>query len=233
LREVDTTYSVIKGGDGVNLDGSTVKTAICQTATIESVMRSNALLDPKLKWQSFSHRSGFMRTFPARTWTTPYDARLQPWFASAGTGPKDVVLLIDSSSSSARLSRFQFMVSAAQAVLSTLSNDDRVSVLFFNDTVHAASCFGEQLVRANRQNLAVLQSALANPRVSSAGGTNLDGAFERTATIFRNGALTNFTTGCNRVVVVLTVRLLAHVRPAAMLTLLFFLLCNLFLLCAA
>jgi hypothetical protein len=84
-----------------------------------------------------------------------------------------------------------------------------VSVLFFNDTVHAASCFGEQLVRANRQNLAVLQSALANPRVSSVGGTNLDGAFERTATIFRNGALTNFTTGCNRVVVVLTVRLLA------------------------
>jgi len=52
---------------------------------------------------------------------TGFDPRFRPWFANAATGPKDVIILIDTSGSMSTDGRMALAISAAKQVLKTLT----------------------------------------------------------------------------------------------------------------
>ena len=69
-----------------------------------------------------------------------YDPRLRPWYISAASAPKDVVIIIDSSASmkGGRLHRAK---AAAKTLLQTLSKKDYVNVIAASGP-HKCNCQG-------------------------------------------------------------------------------------------
>ena len=71
--------------------------------------------------------------WPALEWcSSSYDPRFRPWYASAASGPKDVVIVIDMSGSMANGKRVEMAIAATQKVLNTLSWVDYVTVVSFD-----------------------------------------------------------------------------------------------------
>ena len=203
-QDITKTLSVVKAAPSVTLTTSSVQTEVCATDGLTATFQQNSNLDSAIKFQHFSSRLGYMRTFPGRVMSTPFDPRSQKWFASSAAGPRDVVILLDNSASTSRLTRWSLMQSAARSVLDTLDANDRVSLMYFNDTVTRATCFRDFLVRATTQNLAEFYRELNNPSVVSLGETNVETALTAAANMFLTSANSNQSTGCNKVVVMIT-----------------------------
>lgn len=78
-----------------------------------------------------------------------YDFRSSSWFVEASTSPKDVVILLDWSSSVSG-SRGALARATAAAILDTLSSNDFVNIYRFNDvTEELVPCFKNMLVQVN------------------------------------------------------------------------------------
>lgn len=76
-----------------------------------------------------------------------YDCRLRPWYVSAGGAPRDVLILIDASGSMDNSSNQVIAEQFTLALLSALTDDDRVNVLRFNVIVESPiGCFNEKMV---------------------------------------------------------------------------------------
>ena len=58
-----------------------------------------------------------------------YDPRLRPWYISAASAPKDVVIIIDSSASMLKSGRLHRAKATAKTLLQTLSKKDYVNVI--------------------------------------------------------------------------------------------------------
>ncbi len=59
-----------------------------------------------VRWQYFGSNTGVHRVFPGHEWRRnfiglheDFDPRTRPWYVAASSGPKDVVMVLDSSSS--------------------------------------------------------------------------------------------------------------------------------------
>lgn len=107
--------------------------------------------------QYFGDQStGALVQFPARQWTPDgpdggkryadrcagdgdYDIRKRNWYNNLVTGPKDIVLVLDTSSSMRKHGRGELALKAAQMVLDQLSESDLATVITFAskaETVH-------------------------------------------------------------------------------------------------
>ena len=65
------------------------------------------------RWQYFGATTGVHRVFPGHEWPSnfigfheDYDPRTRPWYVSAMSGPKDIVLVLDGSESMAKHDRY-------------------------------------------------------------------------------------------------------------------------------
>ena len=92
------------------------------------VFKPNLESDRALRWQYIGFPSGVFRTFPGRPTSSnhfgvpkDYDPRLRPWYVSAATAPKDVVIIVDCSYSMRLNGRLVRAKAAAKTILSTLS----------------------------------------------------------------------------------------------------------------
>lgn len=82
-----------------------------------------------------------------------FDCRTQPWYISAVTCSKDVVLLMDVTGSMTGM-RFSIARLVAHSLLDTLTSNDFVAVLKFADTVSSpVSCFEDMLVQVLHANM--------------------------------------------------------------------------------
>ena len=80
-----------------------------------------------------------------------YDFRRSNWYVSAATSPKDIIILIDSSSSTTQ-KKISIARAIVEAILNTLSNDDFVNVFkFAASTKETINCFKDLLVQVNIQ----------------------------------------------------------------------------------
>ena len=135
--------------------------------------------------------------YPEYEWCVSgdYDPRFRPWYSTAATNPKIIVVVIDVSGSMGTANRITLAKEAALAVLNTLTWNDRVGFILFNhdveDTYPITPCTDE-----NRE----LMKTWATNNIEAGGATNfvapLNEAFDMIET-------TSYT-ACTRTILFLT-----------------------------
>ncbi|KAM6985869.1 voltage-dependent calcium channel subunit alpha-2/delta-1-like [Aplochiton taeniatus] len=189
-------------------EGSTiVLNELNWTEALEGVFRKNREEDPSLLWQVFGSATGLARYFPASPWMdsrrTPnkidlYDVRRRPWYIQGAASPKDMLILVDASGSVSGLT-LKLIRTSVNEMLETLSDDDYVNVVYFNDKATQAACF-DNLVQANVRNKKILKDAVQN--ITAKGITNYRGGFELA---FEQLSSLNVTrANCNKIIMLFT-----------------------------
>eukprot|EP01084_Bolivina_argentea_P003407 6391_1 len=113
-----------------------------------------------------------------------FDPRFRPWYVSAATGSKDVVILFDASGSMRENGRLQLAKEAVISVLRTLGSSSFVNVVAFSDNIEL-SCFENKLVPATSSNVAELMNFINN--LEAGGLTNFTKAFDAAFDILSSG----------------------------------------------
>ena len=105
-------------------------------------------------------------------WCDSYDPRYRPWYSAAITGPKDMILILDTSGSMSQkvkvskindngqeilvtVERLQVMKEAALALLKTITFVDFVQIVHYNTD---ATAHGSKLVRGTTSNKRKLEN---------------------------------------------------------------------------
>uniref|UniRef100_A0A3B3ZI21 VWFA domain-containing protein n=1 Tax=Periophthalmus magnuspinnatus TaxID=409849 RepID=A0A3B3ZI21_9GOBI len=152
------------------------------TQGLEDVFRKNKEEDPSLLWQVFGSATGLLRYFPASPWIDLgnaatkidlYDVRRRPWYIQGAASPKDMLILVDASGSVSGLT-LKLIRQSVSRMLETLSDDDYVNVVYFNEKAQDAACFSN-LVQANVRNKRILKDAVQS--ITAKGITNYKGYF--------------------------------------------------------
>uniref|UniRef100_A0A4W6C8I4 Calcium channel, voltage-dependent, alpha 2/delta subunit 1a n=1 Tax=Lates calcarifer TaxID=8187 RepID=A0A4W6C8I4_LATCA len=139
------------------------------TEALEEVFRKNKEEDPSLLWQVFGSATGLARYYPASPWIDLsnsankidlYDVRRRPWYIQGAASPKDMLILVDASGSVSGLT-LKLIRTSVSTMLDTLSDDDYVNVVYFNEKALSAACF-QNLVQANVRNKRILKDAVQN-----------------------------------------------------------------------
>ncbi|XP_022103944.1 voltage-dependent calcium channel subunit alpha-2/delta-1-like [Acanthaster planci] len=209
----------------LNRDRSLVRTAssnctcqdivnadVCWTKGIDDDLKTTNL--PGLLWQQIATTHGFTRLYPgsAQEECHSYDPRLRSWFVAASAGPKDVVILIDSSASmslvprnrqGSNLSLMQLAKRAVAHVLRTLTFVDYIAVAKFSTESEQVTVNEVYtLIQATRDNVGALIEEVNN--IQPEGHTNFEQAFRLAFRIFERSASVGRTTGCNKAVLFMT-----------------------------
>ena len=144
---------------------------LCAVEQLTPDLKAN-LEQPALEHLAFQHfaRSSsnatfyatFYAAYPAYDWThvggcpDTFDATTQPWYTSAVSGAKNVVLLVDAGSSTNNSAqRFNNSRAVVREFLGALTVTDFATVIFYTNTVWAYNNLS--LVRASSQNVEALQ----------------------------------------------------------------------------
>ncbi|KAK3240378.1 hypothetical protein CYMTET_49776 [Cymbomonas tetramitiformis] len=108
-------------------------TMVEATAAFDTVFTENAKNDMDIRYQYIALEEDIFRSFPAQKWSKTsevseryddFQPRLQPWYVSAVTGRKTVVMIVDLTDSSA--------TPKALRVLDTLAREDKFAIVAFN-----------------------------------------------------------------------------------------------------
>ncbi|KAA8580215.1 hypothetical protein FQN60_005750 [Etheostoma spectabile] len=174
------------------------------TEALEDTFRINKEEDPSILWQVFGSATGLARYYPASPWIDSsnsankidlYDVRRRPWYIQGAASPKDMLILVDAVSGLT----LKLIRTSVNKMLETLSDDDYVNVVYFNDKATYASCF-ENLVQANVRNKRMLKDAVQS--ITAKGITNYRGGFELA---FEQLAQMNVSrANCNKIIMLFT-----------------------------
>lgn len=151
-----TGYGTCAGGSGTRRHVATDDRGSAQTAGlatrdtrsdvrwIDSVSwafaRSAATDQPDdTLWRYFGTRTGTFVQFPGTPMSPAqarFDPRVRPWYVAAATGPKDMVLVFDTSLSMLHQGRWDLAREALHTLLDTLTPGDFVGLVGFGQTGH-------------------------------------------------------------------------------------------------
>uniref|UniRef100_A0A8C3SV39 VWFA domain-containing protein n=1 Tax=Chelydra serpentina TaxID=8475 RepID=A0A8C3SV39_CHESE len=188
-------------------EGSTiVLNELNWTGALDEVFKKNRDEDPTLLWQVFGSATGLARYYPASPWVdksrTPnkidlYDVRRRPWYIQGAASPKDMLILVDASGSVSGLTLKLIRTSVIE-MLETLSDDDFVNVVSFNNDAQNVSCFNH-LVQANVRNKKKLKEAVY--KISAKGITDYKKGFS-----YAFGQLNHSVSraNCNKIIMLFT-----------------------------
>ncbi|CEM35380.1 unnamed protein product [Vitrella brassicaformis CCMP3155] len=87
-----------------------------------------------------------------------FDPRYRPWYASASTGPKNVVIVVDRSGSMSQQNRMWLARLAVKSVIDTLTWKDNAALIAFNDRVGGFTSAGNGLIPMTGDNKASMKS---------------------------------------------------------------------------
>jgi hypothetical protein len=136
-----------------------------------------------------------------------YDPRIRPWYVAASSGPKDVILILDTSGSMGSRGRLDLMKEAAKRVIGTLGVSDYFSVIEFNDNAnHVGTASGDDhsalLLRANSDNKnAMLEKIDA---LQASGGTEFITGFDLAFKTFKSSDSVELSSSCHKAILFLT-----------------------------
>ena len=157
------------------------KEMVCSTSGLDEVFKSTH--DDDTVWSYFGSHNGIWRAYPgdARTRTEEgcreYDPRVRPWYLSAASGSKNLVILIDVSGSmnsfdgdnfESRMDLVRDAVTGTKGrgLLDTVTQNDRISVVTFSS--RAQGLLEEGLVTGTADNISKLKGKVQNIRASGA-----------------------------------------------------------------
>jgi von Willebrand factor type A domain len=151
----------------------------------------------------FGSTTGAFRIYPAQYYPEcgSFDPRVRPWYAAAGSGPKNIIMVLDTSGTMASSNRIGLLKEAAHRVINTTGTADRIAVVFFNDTVRAITD-KELMFNGSDTNKQILREAVE--REYARGGTNITGAFEEAFDILDNSAKVELFVDCYTAILFLT-----------------------------
>uniref|UniRef100_A0A8C2KL18 Calcium channel, voltage-dependent, alpha 2/delta subunit 1a n=1 Tax=Cyprinus carpio TaxID=7962 RepID=A0A8C2KL18_CYPCA len=177
------------------------------TAALDEVFKKNWENDPSLLWQVFGSATGLARYFPASPWvdtrSTPnkidlYDVRRRPWYIQGAASPKNMLILVDASGSVSGLT-LKLIRTSVSEMLETLSDDDYVNIVSFNNSAKSVACF-ENLVQANVRNKKILKEAVQ--KITANGTTDYKIGFKEA---FEQLSSMNVTrASCNKIIMLFT-----------------------------
>nr|XP_025037470.1 voltage-dependent calcium channel subunit alpha-2/delta-1 isoform X5 [Pelodiscus sinensis] len=189
-------------------EGSTiVLNELNWTGALDDVFKRNREEDPTLLWQVFGSATGLARYYPASPWVdksrTPnkidlYDVRRRPWYIQGAASPKDMLILVDASGSVSGLTLKLIRTSVIE-MLETLSDDDFVNVVSFNNNAQNVSCFNH-LVQANVRNKKKLKEAVY--KISAKGITDYKKGFSYAFEQLLNHSVSR--ANCNKIIMLFT-----------------------------
>ena len=143
------------------------------------------------------------RHYPATEWDfhpiNMYDCRMRHWFTGAAASPKDVVILIESSGSMEG-SRIAIAKDVVRNILDTLTPNDYVNVIQFNDTSEYMLNCSRGLVQATSSNIYEFKHSLSE--IVTAGQTDLAKALIESFEILAKHKGTS--ANCNQVIMLIT-----------------------------
>ncbi|XP_041110539.1 voltage-dependent calcium channel subunit alpha-2/delta-1 isoform X1 [Polyodon spathula] len=206
-RRINYNYTAVHIPTDIYEGSTIVLNELNWTAALEDVFKKNRDEDPTLLWQVFGSATGLARYYPASPWMdsskTPnkidlYDVRRRPWYIQGAASPKDMLILVDVSGSVSGLT-LKLIRTSVSEMLETLSDDDYVNVVSFNNDAKNVSCF-THLVQANVRNKKVLKDAVHE--ISAKGITDYKKGFS-----FAFEQLSNFNVSranCNKIIMLFT-----------------------------
>lgn len=125
------------------------------TSDMDKRFKNNYEQYPRLHFQYFCAAIGMMRQYPGIKWPfgqsantvgdlddpDTFDCRMRPWYISAASSHKTVLILLDTSGSMTGL-RNKIANHVAFTILETLTDNDKMAVLSFSERVEpVVSCF--------------------------------------------------------------------------------------------
>ncbi|XP_034240269.1 voltage-dependent calcium channel subunit alpha-2/delta-4 [Thrips palmi] len=209
---VNTNRSNTMLAEDVTERDPTVTNGIVWSELLDALFINNYETDPTLSWQYFGSASGFLRRYPASRVPADeffgdaraeiHDFRTSQWYVSAATSPKDVVILLDSSSSVSSTKRALALLTA-RTILETLGDNDFVNVFRFADTAaEIVPCFKDMLVQATTANLRELKAGLGGVRPE--GSANTTAALVTAFDLLHRYNRTGQGSQCNQAIMLIT-----------------------------
>jgi len=159
--------------------------------------------------------NGALLQWPACDWCPPaYDARFRPWYATAVSGPKDVVLTLDNSGSMAG-KKWNLLIEGVAKVMDTLTEYDYLGLILFSDIsmIYEPDAFsdpslkqGEFLRPATKILKEDMMAWLKDGARSPMGGTMFDIAFSDTFRFLQQSQMQgdSTTSGCQTAILFMT-----------------------------
>lgn len=154
-------------------------------------------------WMHFSAATGMFRIYPGRSADRcfTYDPRVRPFYVAASSGPKNIILLLDTSGSMDGL-RLEFMKEAAERVVETLGIGDRVTLIPFSTQAEVVKVDSQSLMKATKYTKGVLKEKIRN--LEAVGGTNFYDAFRLAFSVMDEAVPNELIVNCNTAVLFLT-----------------------------
>ncbi|XP_067915283.1 voltage-dependent calcium channel subunit alpha-2/delta-1 isoform X7 [Heterodontus francisci] len=206
-RRVDFNHTAVHIPTDIYEGSTIVLNELNWTGALDQVFKYNKDKDPTLMWQVFGSATGLARYYPASPWVDLtktanridlYDVRRRPWYIQGAASPKDMLILVDVSGSVSGLT-LKLIRTSVSEMLETLSDDDYVNVVSFNNLAKSVSCF-RHLVQANVRNKKVLKDAVN--QIQAKGITDYKKGFT-----FAFEQLLNFNVSranCNKIIMLFT-----------------------------
>ncbi|CAB9520529.1 channel subunit alpha-2/delta [Seminavis robusta] len=147
--------------------------------------------------------TGAFRIYPARANETcnAYDPRVRPWYVAGSSGPKNIILLLDTSGSMDGI-RLYYLKQAAARIIDTLTVGDRVALVPFSTKAQPEYFDGEALVKVTASMKEELQKRLA--ALEAIGSTNIHDAFRRAFQVMEDSIPLEKVVDCNTAIIFLT-----------------------------
>ncbi|XP_057336996.1 voltage-dependent calcium channel subunit alpha-2/delta-3 isoform X1 [Microplitis mediator] len=210
---VNLSMSAVLFPPGVEDSDSQVSSGLQWSDHLDPLFVNNYENDPTLSWQYFGATSGFLRRFPAISWpprgkgSRPedpdvHDFRMSDWFVGGATCPKDLTILVDSTSFSSKKLR-KLTIATTKNILDTLSANDYVNVYRYSESVEeTVQCFKDLLVQASPENVRQLKNSLYS--IQSDSTANVSAAMATGFEILYKYNRTGQGAQCNQAIMLVT-----------------------------
>ena len=212
----DYTVSSVRLAGTVDTDGDNnprddeVKETVCYTRHLDDwFVSTNAdnqasqVYGDQLPQLYFGGHNGAFRIYPARHSETcgNYDTRERPWYVAASSGPKDVVLVLDTSGSMSSYDRIGLIKTATKDVIDALTIGDHFGVVEFNSGAQTLNP-GGRLLQATVENKDSIKALVDN--LAAGGGTNFYNGFYAAFDLLDTSTANEFTSNCHTAILFLT-----------------------------